>query len=168
MNKSKTLNAVVSGVLALLMSNAAGFAHERILTSNDGRTMEARLLTKTEESIGVIRIADGRWFDIPLESLSEVDREFIANWTHTADPAWNQEPLRRGMVEPVEGFADFRAGGARRQRVSYDTWPAEWVYSSWAWPVYVPRVYHRANHWNHWRFHHGCYRRPVISVTIRF
>jgi len=148
-------------MMAMPMAMASGTGVERVLTSNDGRTVAARLVTKTEETVGIIRTADGRWFDIPLGNLSEEDREFIGDWTHSPDPAWTQAPLRRGMVQPVEGFDGMLARRPRRQPVSYVSYPSTWFYPCWRWPVYVPRFNH------HWRFHQGCHSRPAVSVTIR-
>lgn len=153
----------VAVIMAALAALAAGMGVEHTLTSNDGRTLEVRLVNKSEKSVGIIRISDGRWFDIPIETLAEADREFIKKWSPAPDPAWNQQALRREMVKPLEGFSSMELRRARRpsrSRASY--YPVPWMHSHWFRPAYVNRFhYHPMHHTYH------CYRRPVFNVTIR-
>jgi hypothetical protein len=49
----------------------------RTLTATDGRKVEAELLAKNEEAVRIRRAADAREFTIPLERISEEDRNFV-------------------------------------------------------------------------------------------
>lgn len=53
-------------------------AESRTWTSTDGRALEAELVRVEGESVVVRRTADWRVFTIPLASLSEADRTYIA------------------------------------------------------------------------------------------
>ena len=47
------------------------------LTTKDGRTVEALLLSRTDTAVKIRRKADAVEFTIPLDRLSEADRSFI-------------------------------------------------------------------------------------------
>ena len=53
-------------------------AISRTLTAKDGRTVEALLLSRTATTVKIRRKADSAEFTIPLDRLSDADREFIA------------------------------------------------------------------------------------------
>jgi hypothetical protein len=161
MKTSKTRYTFVLSVWVLAVSNLSGFAFERILTANDGRTLHARLIAKTDETVEIIRSSDRRWFEISLETLSEADREFIRNWVPVSGPEWAQEPFGREMVQPVEGFETLDIRRSRRPaRAIFHPSPM-WIhgggYSHVSWPQFH----------DHGQFHRGCFRRPIISVNIR-
>ena len=66
--------------LFLMASVKAGAGSIRQWTSTDGRTIEAQLVSATDDSVTLIRNADQKQMTIPLTMLSEADREF----THEA------------------------------------------------------------------------------------
>ncbi len=49
----------------------------RVLTGTDGRTLDAVLLSKTDMTVKIRRLADATEFVIPLDKLSAADRAFI-------------------------------------------------------------------------------------------
>ena len=49
----------------------------RTLTATDGRTVEAELLAKSDAEVKIRRAADSREFTIPLDRISEADRNFV-------------------------------------------------------------------------------------------
>ena len=60
----------------------AAFPADRSITDSQGRKMEGTLQSKTATSIKLVRKADGKEFDLPLEKLSIEDRTFIATLTN--------------------------------------------------------------------------------------
>jgi|APTNR8051073442_1049403.scaffolds.fasta_scaffold18828_3 hypothetical protein len=49
----------------------------RILTSTDGKTLEARVIGKTAKAVTVERLSDDSRFEIPLDRLSLADQRFL-------------------------------------------------------------------------------------------
>ena len=58
-------------------SKTAQAAIPRTLTSKDGRSVEAVLLSRTDDAVNIRRKTDAAEFTIPLENLSDADRKFI-------------------------------------------------------------------------------------------
>lgn len=87
-----TMNAIQSNICRVTRPLAialgawfclAGMSHAnslRALTSKDGRTLSARIVSKTGNSVQVIRTADSRRFNIPFETLSQEDQLFLTTW----------------------------------------------------------------------------------------
>ena len=70
----------------------------RTWTSADGRTLEAEFVTATDRHVTLRRQSDGRRFTLPLDKISEADREWVAGArTDLAGP---------GEKEPGGIFAD--------------------------------------------------------------
>jgi hypothetical protein len=127
---------LVLTVLAWIAFVMPVLAIHRTLTANDGRTLHARLVSKTDETVGIIRTSDSQWFELAIKDLSEADREFIRNWTPKSKQVWNQDVFKREMVQPVEGFETFQVQRARRQpRCFYHTSPG-FVHFGGHWPTY--------------------------------
>ena len=68
----------------VLVSLITGFAaplamaeDSRTWTSSDGKKLEAEFLSATEENVTIRRKTDGKRFTLPLERLSEADREYV-------------------------------------------------------------------------------------------
>lgn len=158
MRASNQRSAMILTALAVLGMILPGLATERILTARDGRTMEARLVSKSDDSVGIIRVADSQWFVIALEGLSEEDREFIRDWTPKTEQVWSHEVFNREMIEPVEAFDTIDIKRSRRQFRSYILNPPGFFNHGGRWPAYRPHFQYRSRY---------CYRRPMISVTIR-
>lgn len=53
-------------------------SHGRIWTSGDGTEVEAEYVSATESEVTIRRDADGRSFTLPLERLSQEDRDWVA------------------------------------------------------------------------------------------
>lgn len=87
-------------ILALLASlGACSWAQSstaRTFTDNQGRSIEADLISVSENSVKVRR-ADGNEFDLRLEVLSEADRKFIEQWETE-----RREKLAAGAPKPGE------------------------------------------------------------------
>lgn len=62
---------------AAALSHSALAFEERTWTSSEGKSFEGTLQSATESSAS-IRRSDGRSFEVPLDKLSEADRDFIA------------------------------------------------------------------------------------------
>ena len=52
----------------------------RIITDTNGRSMQAKLVSKTDTTVAVIRSSDSARFVISLATLSASDQEFIRAW----------------------------------------------------------------------------------------
>lgn len=63
----------------LLALSAALQAEPRVFTDTQGRTLKADLLEAGEETIRVRR-DDGSLFNIPIDTLSQADRDYITDW----------------------------------------------------------------------------------------
>lgn len=62
----------------------------RLITSSTGETLFVRLVNKSDDSVEVIRLNDGKRIHIPIAHLSEADRSLIADWKPT--PAQSYRP----------------------------------------------------------------------------
>ncbi len=58
----------------------------RILTSTDGKTLEARVIGKTATAVTVERLSDDSRFEIPLDRLSLPDQRFLNRLRKTDAP----------------------------------------------------------------------------------
>jgi hypothetical protein len=63
-------------LLPLLLSDLV-FAEPRTWTNTKGTEIEAELISRDENSITIRRTADGKRFEVPIESLSASDREWL-------------------------------------------------------------------------------------------
>jgi hypothetical protein len=64
-------------VRASIAADVSKAGIRRTLTATDGRTVEAELLAKSESAVKIRRAADAREFTIPLDRISEADRNFV-------------------------------------------------------------------------------------------
>lgn len=62
----------------------------RTWTSQDGRQIEARLTSKTEDGFHIV-MRDGRSFTLPLAAVTEADQEFVRNWEFPFTPGRPEE-----------------------------------------------------------------------------
>jgi hypothetical protein len=62
-------------------------AAERNLTDTKGREMAAWILSADDRVVRVVRLSDGKRFEIPLETLIDADREFVLEWRKSAEIA---------------------------------------------------------------------------------
>jgi len=69
-------------------------AESRTWTSTDGNTIEAELISATDKDV-TIRRTDGRRFTLPLENISEADREWVA--AQSGDTS-DQHPLPKDIA----------------------------------------------------------------------
>lgn len=69
--------ASAAPVSASAVPDASKPGIRRTLTATDGRTVEAELLAKSEAAVKIRRAADAQEFTIPLERISEADRNFV-------------------------------------------------------------------------------------------
>jgi hypothetical protein len=88
----KTLSLCVVGIFAATIASFSqtgdstpnvelNTATPRVITSSDGKTILARLVAKTQDGVEVIRLADGKRLNIPLDRLCDTDQTLIKNWT---------------------------------------------------------------------------------------
>jgi hypothetical protein len=72
----------ISILTALLFSSVLSFAENGFvtLTSNDGKAINAKLISKDESSV-LIEMENGKEFQIPYTKLSEDSVDLIKNWT---------------------------------------------------------------------------------------
>ncbi len=79
------------GACTLLQTSKA-----RTFTDNQGRSIEAELISVGDSSVKVRR-TDGNEFDLPLNILSETDREYVEQWETE-----RREKLAAGAPKPGE------------------------------------------------------------------
>lgn len=72
--------ALLCGALACATSPAADEAEYREFTGSNGKVIKAVLVDKTEDTVTLLLENGGR-AKVPLEKLSEGDREYIAKWS---------------------------------------------------------------------------------------
>ncbi len=89
-------------------------AEQRTWTSADGRTIEAELISRTENEVKIRR--DGRDFTLPLSALSEQDRLFVA--------AWKGRPLRPLTISVKVEMVQFDTKGTT-WKTSYGSYAKE-------------------------------------------
>ena len=78
----------------------ASMADARSWTNKDGRALEADFVSATDEAV-TVRLANGREFNLSLDSLSQADRDFVA-----------QEVAKAKAAAPVVRAADAKFSGA--------------------------------------------------------
>ena len=78
LNKHGSMRLVRTIALAFFLFTILIHAEIRTLTDTQGRQIEARIISKSNEDL-VINIR-GQEFEVPLISLSEADRTFIKKW----------------------------------------------------------------------------------------
>lgn len=77
-NITKLTSTLILIWLSLLL---IGHANEiRVITSQDGRTITARILEKSETAVKIRRVDNAQEFVIPLTNLSESDQKYIRKW----------------------------------------------------------------------------------------
>lgn len=59
----------------------------RMLTSSDGKALDASILGKTGNVLHIERVSDGNRFDLPIERLAEDDRKFALRLPEETPPA---------------------------------------------------------------------------------
>lgn len=69
---------VFAVLLAVCCQGSA--AEVRTWTSAEGNTIEAELITASDKEVTIRRVSDGRRFSLPLERLSEADRDWVASF----------------------------------------------------------------------------------------
>lgn len=68
----------------------------RMLTSSDGKALDASILGKTGNVLHIERVNDGNRFDLPIERLAEEDRKFALRLPEETPPA----PPKAGETDP--------------------------------------------------------------------
>jgi hypothetical protein len=66
---------------------SAATAVERKITDKKGRQMVVRILSSDDRIARVVRVTDGRTFDISLDTLIEADRAFLIEWGKKSEGA---------------------------------------------------------------------------------
>ncbi len=94
MKRSRLLISVVLGL-------ASAHLAAREWTSNDGRKLEADFVSATADAVTVKRATDGQTFTLPLASISEADRAWVAE--QMTKPAGPAKPVEGPYAELVTG-----------------------------------------------------------------
>jgi len=92
--RALALLGLLCALAAPLREAGAGESDPRLWTSDDGRRLEARLLG-LERGDPVVLDAEGSRRRLPLERLSEGDREWLSEWRATRSGEEAQAPLAR-------------------------------------------------------------------------
>ena len=79
---------------------------ERVLTDNQGRPLDARIIGKNKTHLTVIRKLDGERFAIAIASLSDGDQDFVAGLLDQRPPP--AEPGQRETAEERQESATER------------------------------------------------------------
>ncbi len=66
----------------------AGKPIRHTITSRDGRTLDALLLSRSSDAVKVRRVADGHEFVLPFAKISEADESFIRQSSLTVLPGY--------------------------------------------------------------------------------
>lgn len=66
----------------------AGKPIRHTITSRDGRTLDALLLSRSSDAVKVRRVADGHEFVLPFAKISEADESFIRQSPLTVLPGY--------------------------------------------------------------------------------
>ncbi|MEM0897079.1 MAG: SHD1 domain-containing protein [Verrucomicrobiota bacterium] len=75
------LPSYLSILIALTLSSVAGADSSlRTWTNSEGKTITAELV-ELNDGVATLRMDNGRRYQVPLETLSEADNEFAAEWT---------------------------------------------------------------------------------------
>jgi len=70
---------------------------ERLLTDNEGRPLDARIIGKNKTHLTVIRKLDGERFSVAIASLSDADQDFVAGLLDQRAP-----PAEPGQTKTAE------------------------------------------------------------------
>jgi poly(3-hydroxybutyrate) depolymerase len=70
----------------------------RNFTNSEGKTIEANLITATEENVTIKRKKDGNTFTLPIASLSEEDQTYIEEWVEK-----NSEKMSKAALQAAFG-----------------------------------------------------------------
>lgn len=92
-------------VLALLAGVAAG----REFTGKNGKTIEAEIVSKTEQAV-VLELESGKTVTVPLSSLSEADQLYVQVWESPGEKEAKESKLRDVDLDAVlaaKGYVAF-------------------------------------------------------------
>lgn len=70
-------------------------------TNTEGKSISASLLEMNDE-MATLRLENGRRYEVPLDSLSEEDREYCAEWMASSEAASKAEDMALEYAVPVE------------------------------------------------------------------
>lgn len=81
----RNMGAILWFVLGGGLLPLHGAPEFRTFTSTDGKTLEARVVKKTDTEVTLVRKKDSREFTLSLALLSEGDRKYLEGWVPEAD-----------------------------------------------------------------------------------
>ncbi|MCF6312705.1 MAG: hypothetical protein L3J39_09670 [Verrucomicrobiales bacterium] len=151
MNFSRLIIIRIATVFGLIFS-VAGFLHAQqsspdvhTFTAKNGKTMTARVLGVSGGKVSIVRLSDGKNFQLPANSLSTPDVAFLKAWLKRRElmghPAgW--KTLRVELPEYVDTVEALGIPSAFR-RVGLHTWEAELPDNAWI----LVRLWRRSGDW---------------------
>lgn len=135
-----TIRFIISGITGLLVFGGIVLLQAQetsrdihTFTAKNGKTMTARVLEVSGGKVSIRRMSDGKSFQLPANSLSKQDVDFLKVWLKRRELIGHPAGWKTLRVHMPEFVDEVEAPGipAAFRRVGLHTWEAELPEKSW-------------------------------------